>query len=361
MTQTRTYDHDGQLIEVILDDGTSTETTGFSWDNNRPIPQIVTWTDTDTTNILYGNTRTAAIGPAGDETFAYNALSDVIATPGSVLAAADSYGPYGQPSAAVFPIGFGYRGELQTESQVHLRAREYHPTTGKFLSRDPLMASPYGTEDGIPSTANPYHYVGNDSINFVDPLGLCRASDGQPWWDPSENCDGEVDPAADCLAAGGTHIYERTGECVNLEARAPVLCPAPLTAVAGFLDPVTPFVEVFFDQTIDGSAVDPTAGYIPFPTPVLTGATGYVAGASAKKFGLSKVAPWRWGLRGVQSGAKVTGFAVAYNVGCQVGSTEDFRAGLVELGYWGGQAFEVATDGLGDLANSLLPKFTLPL
>ncbi len=64
---------DGQLVEVTFDDGTSTETTGFSWDNNRPIPQIITWTDTTNTNLIYGNTRLAATGgTTGDETFAYN-------------------------------------------------------------------------------------------------------------------------------------------------------------------------------------------------------------------------------------------------------------------------------------------------
>ncbi|MCP4087730.1 MAG: hypothetical protein GY745_22190, partial [Actinomycetia bacterium] len=111
VTQTRTYDHDGQLVEIAFDDGTSTETTGFSWDNNRPIPQIITWTDTNTTNILYGNTRTAAIGTAVDETFAYNPLGDVIDVGTGSLAGSASFGPFGSPDGA-FSRGFGFRGEL---------------------------------------------------------------------------------------------------------------------------------------------------------------------------------------------------------------------------------------------------------
>lgn len=43
-------------------------------------------------------------------------------------------------------------------------ARYYHPTLGRFLSEDPL-----GSETG---EVNFYVYVGNDPINYVDPLGL---------------------------------------------------------------------------------------------------------------------------------------------------------------------------------------------
>ncbi len=50
---------------------------------------------------------------------------------------------------------------------MHLRARDYDPTTGSFLSRDPL--------DGVTGTstvANPYHYADNDPANRHDPTGL---------------------------------------------------------------------------------------------------------------------------------------------------------------------------------------------
>ncbi len=48
----------------------------------------------------------------------------------------------------------------------------YDPTTGTFLSPDPVDGQP-----GTPDEANPYDYVGNDPLNFVDPLGLCRTTD----------------------------------------------------------------------------------------------------------------------------------------------------------------------------------------
>jgi uncharacterized protein RhaS with RHS repeats len=42
-------------------------------------------------------------------------------------------------------------------------ARWYDPATGKFLSRDPM---------GEAADTNVYRFVGNNPVNYVDPLGL---------------------------------------------------------------------------------------------------------------------------------------------------------------------------------------------
>jgi hypothetical protein len=47
------------------------------------------------------------------------------------------------------------------------RVRDYSPTTGTFLTPDPLDGV-----DGTPTVANPYHYTDNDPLNKTDPLGL---------------------------------------------------------------------------------------------------------------------------------------------------------------------------------------------
>ena len=52
----------------------------------------------------------------------------------------------------------------QTRVGRYCRARSYHPTRQRFISEDPLE-----TETG---EANFYVYVGNDPINYIDPLGL---------------------------------------------------------------------------------------------------------------------------------------------------------------------------------------------
>jgi uncharacterized protein RhaS with RHS repeats len=46
---------------------------------------------------------------------------------------------------------------------MYMRARYYDPTTGQFLTRDPLEAI----------TRSAYGYVGGSPLNASDPLGLC--------------------------------------------------------------------------------------------------------------------------------------------------------------------------------------------
>ncbi len=74
------------------------------------------------------------------------------------------------------PAGGGCAGErsrlMGISGSRSARNRFYDPTTGTFLSPDPVDGSP-----GTPDEANPYDYVGNDPLNFVDPLGLCRTTD----------------------------------------------------------------------------------------------------------------------------------------------------------------------------------------
>jgi RHS repeat-associated protein len=67
------------------------------------------------------------------------------------------------------PIPFAYTGrEWEPEVGMYFyRARFYDPVLGRFISRDPI-----GLSSG---DVNFYAYVGNDPINYVDPLGLLQA------------------------------------------------------------------------------------------------------------------------------------------------------------------------------------------
>ena len=91
---------------------------------------------------------------------------------GSIIAATDSagalvginaYDEYGIPGAANSGR-FQYTGQawLPELGLHYYKARLYDPELGRFLQTDPI---------GSP---NLYAYVGNDSVNFTDPLGLSR-------------------------------------------------------------------------------------------------------------------------------------------------------------------------------------------
>src|SRR5262249_49088341 len=50
----------------------------------------------------------------------------------------------------------------------YARGRTYVPSLGRFASSDPVLGAA-----SLPQTLNRFAYVLNDSINMVDPLGLC--------------------------------------------------------------------------------------------------------------------------------------------------------------------------------------------
>ena len=68
------------------------------------------------------------------------------------------------------PYFFAGRRWNHEISMYYNRLREYDPTRGRFLQRDPL---------GFNENLNQYAYVMNNPVNWIDPTGLKRASD----WD----------------------------------------------------------------------------------------------------------------------------------------------------------------------------------
>ncbi|MEV0396724.1 RHS repeat domain-containing protein [Polymorphospora rubra] len=78
--------------------------------------------------------------------------------------------PFGEPNGTT-PTGWpGTRGYLGAPTDptglTHLGAREYDPTTGRFISVDPLFVS------GDPGQHNAYQYGRNSPVTFSDPSGL---------------------------------------------------------------------------------------------------------------------------------------------------------------------------------------------
>ncbi|MEX2142570.1 MAG: RHS repeat-associated core domain-containing protein [Pirellulales bacterium] len=81
-----------------------------------------------------------------------------------------SYLPFGETTtvAAAVPNPFAYIGEYGVRTAgsglLHMRARDYDPVTGRFISDDPI-----GLAGG---DSNLRRYVGNDPVNRIDPSGL---------------------------------------------------------------------------------------------------------------------------------------------------------------------------------------------
>ena len=169
----RSYHHDGLLRRVTTTGPSDTflRYVKYDWDTTTTVPELVTVLDgSSNTAIVSGPTGPVASTKANVPTlFGLDGFGSVINSTGQSFANASGYDTWGNPtgSTATAAPTLGYRGELNTQTGLYLRARDYNPNTGQFTTIDPL-----DDITGTPTSGNPYHYVNNDPINWQDPLGL---------------------------------------------------------------------------------------------------------------------------------------------------------------------------------------------
>jgi RHS repeat-associated protein len=178
MTVHRRYDGNGTLTGHTLDypggDFIFTNTT----DTTQAVPTLVHSTLNGVFNLrsIVANRLLAAMSNGTGAWYKHDVRDSPIKPTNNTnvnQVAPDSYDPYGNrinPQPNTYGIGLhgpAYRSEHQLGDTLHLRNREYDPTTGQFTTQDPLDGI-----DGTPTAANPYHYTDNDPLNKVDPLGL---------------------------------------------------------------------------------------------------------------------------------------------------------------------------------------------
>ncbi len=78
------------------------------------------------------------------------------------------YEPFGKPYAVTGTESYKYTMEKHDDPTglVYLRARQYDPEIGRFVSADPVLGSL-----SSPQTLNRYTYVRNSPLKYVDPSG----------------------------------------------------------------------------------------------------------------------------------------------------------------------------------------------
>lgn len=80
------------------------------------------------------------------------------------------YDAYGEITASSATLRNSYTfTAYQADQSIGLyyaKARYYNPAIGRFLTQDAWLGNPW-----MPGTLNPYAYVANNPVNFIDPTG----------------------------------------------------------------------------------------------------------------------------------------------------------------------------------------------
>ena len=180
-TYTNTYDGDGYRVQTST--GTqANKKTNFQWDSSVAVPLLILETDGNGSLLReyrYGN-RLVSL-QAGNNSYYYaldglGSVSNMTSSTGATLWT-ETYQPFGELKTEVkssnqAPVNFmKFAGEyLDPTALYHLRARQYDPTTGRFLATDPLRP-------GVGEPAqSPYVYADDRPTSRIDPTG--RDSNG---------------------------------------------------------------------------------------------------------------------------------------------------------------------------------------
>ncbi len=241
------------FVSHILAGGTTEQ---FTWNTLSSVPQLLM----DGSNAYIYGPQGTALGTAPVEQISLSApnsqssVTYLVSDPEGVrltfnstgtITADASYDAYGQVIAgglsSITPFGYA-GGYTDPTGLIYLINRYYDPSTGQFLSVDPLV--------GI--TDQPYQYAGGDPVNFTDPLGLaCWAALEFGFTQASRNCWKSGYKRAGHDVAHGT-----VGVCISGVAGAGVGGTGQVCFVES-----QGFKHAGFTETLGGGDVSLTGGF----------------------------------------------------------------------------------------------------
>lgn len=172
-TTTYSYDGDGARMAAV----TGTTTTRYLWDTSHGLPQLALERDGVGSLIrryVYGARRISEYSGGSSSYYHYDNLGSVVnlTSPTGIPQWTYAYEPYGatrteiQDDENALPSVMKFNGQLLDPTGLYyLRARQYEPEAGRFLSLDPLAASV-----GQPQIAH-YTYADARPTALVDPSG----------------------------------------------------------------------------------------------------------------------------------------------------------------------------------------------
>jgi RHS repeat-associated protein len=261
-TATATYSYDGDSLRMSKT--VAGRTIQFAWDESGKQPLLLQAGSSDYVygpngepiEQIDGATPTYLLGDQHHST-------RLLANSSGAVAATYTYDPWGKVTShsGSASTALQYDGQYaDTESGYqYLRARYYDPSTGQFLTKDPLASV----------THSAYGYVANNPLNGADPTGECLgwiwgASDCQ--FDPGNVVQQVQNDIPNCTIfdSGCQSYLQQNGKCIvlvqndcveNWSDNVAALDSSPIGTVLK----VDPTLAAIFDYTKwqDGGTITP--------------------------------------------------------------------------------------------------------
>jgi RHS repeat-associated protein len=223
-----TYSGDGLRMSKTV----GATTTPFTWDVANGLPSVL---EDGTNAYVYGPGGLPLEQISGDTAlwFHHDQLGSTrVLTNGTGQAVATyTYTPYGSLSSssgtASTPLLYAGQYRDGESGLYYMRARYYDPSTGQFITVDPMTAT----------THQPYQYADGSPVNNTDPSGKCGLWGSDTCWGDAAGAVGSVATGAWNATGGQVVNYAQ-----NLCLRNPVGgdngnggCDTPLSTTQGAL------------------------------------------------------------------------------------------------------------------------------